>query len=56
MKLHKLKDAVAIFWFVVLVVLQYNRYYTSVLVLLAIGAVFDAVIVLTDVGDYDIAR
>lgn len=54
MKLHKLKDATAIGWFGVLVVLLRMHYYTTVLALLCVGAAVDAAIVFTDIGDHEV--
>ena len=54
MKLYKLKDTVAIFWFLILVFLQYNKYYNTVLVLLALGALGDFLVSVTNIGEKEI--
>ena len=54
MKVHKLKDTVAIFWFFVIALLQYNKYYTTVMALLFMGMLGDFIIATSDIGDEDI--
>jgi len=54
MKVYKLKDTMAIFWFFIICILQYNKYYNTVLFLLSIGMIGDLVISVTDVGDKNI--
>ena len=51
MKLYKLKDSIAILWFVALAFLQYNKYYRFVMILLIFGAVGDLIISATNIGD-----
>lgn len=54
MKLYKLKDTIAIFWFFILVFLQYNKYYNTVLVFLTLGAIGDLIVSVTNIGETDI--
>ena len=54
MKVHKLKDTVAIFWFFIIAILQYNKYYTTVMVLLLMGMLGDFIIATTNIGDEEI--
>ncbi len=56
MKVHKLKDTLAIFWFFVIVILQYNKYYNSVMYLLVIGMLGDLIVATTNIGDTDISE
>lgn len=54
MKLYKIKDTIAILWFIILVFLQYNKYYNTVLVLLTFGAIGDLIVSVTNIGETDI--
>lgn len=54
MKIYKLKDRIAIFWFLIISILQYKKYYNIVLFLLFIGMLGDLVISVTDIGNTDI--
>lgn len=54
MKLYKIKDTIAILWFIILVFLQYNKYYNTVLVLLTLGAIGDLIVSVTNIGETDI--
>ena len=54
MKVYKLKDTLAIFWFFIIAMLQYKRYYKTVLFLLVIGMFADLVISVSDIGDKDV--
>ena len=54
MKLYKLKDKLAIFWFFILLCLQYNKYYKVVMLLLFIGMIFDLIITITNIGEFRI--
>ena len=54
MKLYKLKDIIAVFWFFIIILLQYNKYYTIVIILLTIGMICDLIISLTDIGNKNI--
>ena len=54
MKIYKVKDTIAIFWFFVICILQYNKYYNTVLILLFFGMIGDLVISITNIGDVNI--
>lgn len=54
MKIYKLKDTVAIFWFFVICILQHKKYYNLVLGLLFIGMLGDLMISITNIGNLDI--
>lgn len=54
MKIYKIKDTVAIFWFFIICILQYNKYYKTVLLLLFLGMIGDLVISVTNIGDSNI--
>ena len=54
MELYKIKDAAAVVWFFILVVLQWNGFYNTVLVLLFFGMVTDLAMSMTDIGKLDI--
>ena len=54
MKVYKLKDSIAILWFVALAFLQYNKYYRVVMILLIFGAAGDLIISVTNIGDTSI--
>jgi len=56
MKVHQLKDTMAIFWFFVIAILQYKKYYKTVLCLLVIGMVGDLIVATTNIGDEDISE
>ena len=51
MKVYKLKDSIAILWFIVIALLQYKKYYRMVMILLLFGAVGDLIISVTNIGD-----
>ncbi len=55
MKLYKLKDGMAIIWFIAIILLQYYKYYITVIVLLTIGMLFDLAVVTTNIGSIDIS-
>jgi hypothetical protein len=44
----------AIFWFFIICILQYNKYYKTVLLLLFLGMIGDLVISVTNIGDSNI--
>ena len=54
MKLYKLKDTIAVVWFFILVLLQYNRYYKTVLGILVLGGIGDLLVSVTNIGELDI--
>ena len=54
MKIYKLKDTIAIFWFFTICILQHKKYYKVVLGLLFIGMIGDLIISVTNVGNIDI--
>ena len=54
MKLYKIKDTIAIGWFIILIYLLNNKYYKVVTVLLIFGMLADLIITITDIGDTDI--
>lgn len=54
MKIYKFKDTAAIFWFFIICILQYKKYYNIVLGLLFIGMIGDLIISVTNVGNIDI--
>jgi hypothetical protein len=54
MKIYKIKDTMAIFWFFIICILQYNKYYKTVLLLLFLGMIGDLVISVTNIGDSNI--
>lgn len=54
MKIYKIKDTMAIFWFFIICILQYNKYYKTVLFLLFLGMIGDLVISVTNIGDSNI--
>jgi len=54
MKLYKLKDISAIFWFFFIAILQYKKYYNVVLFLLFVGMLEDLVTSVTDIGNTNI--
>ena len=51
MKLYKIKDAIAIFWFFIILILQYKKYYNTVLILLFIGMILDLIITISQIGE-----
>ena len=53
MKIYKIKDTIAIFWFFFICILQYNKYYNTVLFLLFLGMLGDLVISVSNIGDCD---
>jgi hypothetical protein len=54
MKLYKFKDAGAVFLFIIIIILQYKKYYNLVLVLLTLGMFIDLLVSITNIGDIDI--
>jgi len=54
MKLHKIKDSVAVGWFIIIIILLYYKNNKVVIGLLTIGLLGDLFISLTDIGDRDI--
>ena len=54
MKLYKIKDTLAIFWFFILIILQYNKKYNVVIILLTIGMLGDLFVTATDIGELNI--
>ena len=54
MKLYKIKDTLAIFWFFILIILQYNKKYNVVIILLTIGMLADLFVTATDIGELNI--
>lgn len=54
MKIYKIKDTIAIFWFFFICILQYNKYYNTVLFLLFLGMLGDLVISVSNIGDSNI--
>jgi hypothetical protein len=54
MKLYKLKDTIAIFWFFILIILQYYKKYTLVSMLLTLGMLGDLFVSVTDIGDIEL--
>jgi hypothetical protein len=51
MKLYKIKDAIAVFWFFIILILQYKKYYNTVLILLFIGMILDLIITTSQIGE-----
>ncbi len=51
MKLYKIKDAIAVFWFFIIVILQYKKYYNTVLIFLFIGMILDLIITISQIGE-----
>jgi|COG998Drversion2_1049125.scaffolds.fasta_scaffold3844660_1 hypothetical protein len=51
MKLYKIKDAIAVFWFFIILILQYKKYYNTVLILLFIGMILDLIITISQIGE-----
>ena len=51
MKLYQIKDAIAIFWFFIILILQYKKYYNTVLILLFIGMILDLIITISQIGE-----
>jgi len=51
MKLYQIKDAVAIFWFFIILILQYKKYYNTVLILLFVGMLLDLIITVSQIGE-----
>ena len=49
MKIYKIKDTIAIFWFLILCILQYNKYYNTVLCMLFIGMLGDLIISVSNI-------
>ena len=54
MKLYRLKDTIAIFWFFVLIILQYKKRYTLVIILLTLGMLADLFISVTSIGELEV--
>ena len=54
MKVYKVKDTIAILWFFIIILFQYNKYYNTVLVLLTLGMLCDLMVCITNAGDVDI--
>jgi hypothetical protein len=54
MKLYRLKDTIAIFWFFILIILQYKKRYTLVIILLSFGMLADLFISVTDIGELEV--
>ena len=54
MKLHKLKDSIAIFWFIIIIYLIKLNKKQLVIGLLSLGAILDLIIVISDLGQKDI--
>ena len=54
MKLYKIKDTLAIFWFFILIILQYNKKYKVVIILLTTGMLADLLVTSTDIGELNI--
>jgi hypothetical protein len=55
MKLHKIKDSVAVGWFIIIIILLYYKNNKVVIGLLTIGLLGDLFISLTDIGDTEIS-
>ena len=51
MKPYKIKDAIAVFWFFIILILQYKKYYNTVLILLFIGMILDLIITISQIGE-----
>jgi hypothetical protein len=51
MKLYQIKDAMAVFWFFIILILQYKKYYNTVLILLFIGMILDLIITISQIGE-----
>jgi hypothetical protein len=51
MKLYKIKDAIAVFWFFIILILQYKKYYNTVLIFLFIGMILDLIITISQIGE-----
>ena len=51
MKLYQIKDAIAIFWFFIILILQYKKYYNTVLILLFVGMLLDLIITVSQIGE-----
>lgn len=54
MKLYKLKDCIAIFWFIIIIYLIKLNKIQLVIGFLSLGALFDLIIVMTDLGKKDL--
>ena len=54
MKLYKLKDSIAIFWFIIIIYLIKLNKIQLVIGFLSLGALFDLIIVMTDLGKKDL--
>ena len=55
MKLYKIKDSSAVLWFIVIIYLIKLRKLELVVFLLALGALGDLIIVVTDIGNMEIS-
>ena len=44
-------QAIAVFWFFIIVILQYKKYYNTVLILLFIGMILDLIITISQIGE-----
>ena len=54
MKVYRLKDTLAIFWFFILIILQYKKKYTLVIILLTIGMIADLFVSVTNIGEMEV--
>jgi len=54
MKLYKIKDAFAILWFLILILLQHYKYYKLVTIFLLSSLLTDLVFTITDIGAYSV--
>ena len=54
MKVYRLKDTLAIFWFFILIILQYKKKYTLVIILLTIGMIADLLVSVTNIGEMEV--
>ena len=54
MKVYSLKDTLAIFWFFILIILQYKKKYTLVIILLTIGMITDLFVSVTNIGEMEV--
>ena len=54
MKVYRLKDTLAIGWFFILIILQYKKKYTLVIILLAIGMIADLFVSVTNIGGMEV--
>ena len=54
MKVYRLKDTLAIFWFFILIILQYKKKYTLVIILLTIGMITDLFVSVTNIGEMEV--